>query len=107
MRDEGQTQVQEILKALALMGAVDALDVVVDLPAETIVDIGVISLLLIVPEDGPHLIPGLSLELLSQELISRLDSNTIQLLMNAVKKLLHELMGVFLIPVDEQHAEFG
>lgn len=107
MRDEGQTQVQEIFEAFALMGAVDALDIVVDLPAETIVDIRVISLLLIVPENRPHLIPGLSLELLSQELISRFDSNTIQLLMNAVEELLHELMRVFLIPVDEQHAEFG
>ena len=89
------------------MGAVDALDIVVDLPAKTIVDIRVISLLLIVPENRSHLIPGLSLELLSQELISGLHSNTIQLLMNAVKKFLHELMGVLLIPVDEQHAKFG
>ena len=34
-------------------------------------------------------------------------ADSVDILVHAIEKFLHELMGVFLLPVDKEHAYFG
>ena len=47
------------------------------------------------------------MKLLGERLILGLGIISIDILVNGVEELLHELVGVFLFPVDEKHAYFS
>ena len=107
MRYHRYTEIQEILKALTLMITVNTPDIIIDLSTERVIDVRVISFLLILPVSCSHFGKCLSLEFFRYGFIFGFDRYMIDVLVDTVQKLLHELVGVFLLPVNEKHAHFS
>lgn len=89
------------------MSTTDTFDVIIDLSTKAVINIRILSLFFIVPENRCHPFKWFSLKLFSEIFIFCLNFDSIQILMDTIYQLFHKLMSIFLLPVNEKHTYFS
>jgi hypothetical protein len=100
-RHNGYAEIEKVLEALAFMGTVDASNVVVELSAEGVVDVGVVALFVVVPKGGGHFLERGSFFMFVELFVVGPAGDSVDVFVDAVQEFLHEFVRVFLFPVHE------